>query len=181
MEAKDRLRTARLFLDKMKENVEDPFAFESYLFAFIESARTVTWLLQREFSKVPRFKEWYDEMRKLMECNEVCQFFKDKRTLVVHKRGPDVTRRTAHHFAITQRITETIKVEVRDQEGKLKSVGRSPPSPRHDLPPPVYTKRTWWSFAERPDEDVIDLCKQYVDKLEMILKSFPGSFRQSED
>lgn len=59
------------------EEVEINFA------AFVQSARSVTFVLQKEFSKDQKFVDWYTSKQKEMGKDQLCKFFKELRNSVV--------------------------------------------------------------------------------------------------
>lgn len=169
MEAEDRLNQTRYFLDRVKENVHDSFAFECNLFAFIVSGRSVTEMLEKEFSKVSGFKDWFDRTWEMMMSDDDFRFFKKERDFVVHRRGLDMAQKIARHISVPLVTSETVRV------GKLKSVVKL--SPRRDAPPPVVTKSSWWFFEDRPRDDAVALCEQYVVILDDFIRLFNERFR----
>jgi len=85
-----KLQEARYFLKRMLETYSSPFEFECNLQAFISSARSVTLVMQTEYSKKPNFNEWYDEKQKEMKADEMINFFNKARVTTIHKKPLDI-------------------------------------------------------------------------------------------
>ena len=58
------LNEAEYFYQKMEETEKIPKEFRYNLNAFISRARSVTWVLKKQYSENPRFKVWYAKKRK---------------------------------------------------------------------------------------------------------------------
>jgi len=59
MKAWDKYSEAKYFLEKMKENISNPDVFRYNLSAFLAAARSITFVLQKEFkNKKEGFNEW---------------------------------------------------------------------------------------------------------------------------
>jgi hypothetical protein len=61
-------------------NVEE---LEINFAAFVNSARNVTFVLQKEFSENKDFFRWYKEKQEEMDADELCAFFKELRNRIV--------------------------------------------------------------------------------------------------
>jgi hypothetical protein len=59
VDTQQKYNEAEYFLEMMKENDENRQRFKYNLSAFLSAARSVTFVLQKECSKNPEFKEWY--------------------------------------------------------------------------------------------------------------------------
>ena len=79
--AKKNLHQCIFHLNNMKiaRNAEE---FEIGYSAFVMSARTVTFVLQKEFSKHKEFMSWYEKKREDMGNNPTAKFFLDQRNLI---------------------------------------------------------------------------------------------------
>jgi hypothetical protein len=74
----------------MLETHAIPLEFECNLDAFISSARSVTFVMQSEYSEKPHFNEWYQEKQKEMKTDEMLRFFNEVRVTTIHRRSLDV-------------------------------------------------------------------------------------------
>lgn len=57
------------------KNSKNSVEFEINFAAFVNSARNVTFVLQKEFNKDNDFKTWYVEKQNEMKQDELCKFF----------------------------------------------------------------------------------------------------------
>ncbi len=72
------------FLDQLRAHIRFPKLFLFYLSAFLSSARSVTFHMQKQFSA--KEKELYERLRTEMLNDEVCDYFVEKRNHI-EKRG----------------------------------------------------------------------------------------------
>lgn len=63
----------------MSKNIEE---FEICYAAFVMSARTVTFVLQKEFSKNESFHTWYQKKQEVFANNKVAKFFLNQRNSI---------------------------------------------------------------------------------------------------
>lgn len=116
----EKLLEAEYFMRRLPRKRGYEHGFE--LNAFLSSARSVTFLIQKEMSKVPGFAEWWEERRAEMRRDDAMRFFLDLRNYSqkegrVSIRGQGSTsRRSSHWFASGQTIVpECLRdVEVTD-------------------------------------------------------------------
>ena len=73
----ERLVEAAFWTDEMRYAPGEVFGYQ--LNAFLSSARSVTFLLQKEFSTVPGFAEWWEERRGEMRRDAAARFFLEMR------------------------------------------------------------------------------------------------------
>jgi hypothetical protein len=85
-----KLQEANYFLKCMLKTHAIPFEFECNLQAFISSARSVTFVMQTEYSKKPDFRKWYEEKQDEMRADGMLSFFHDLRTKIIHKKPLNV-------------------------------------------------------------------------------------------
>jgi len=82
-----KLEEAKYFFKRMLETYQIPFEFECNLQAFISSARSVTFVMQAEYSKKAHFDEWYEKKVEEMQTDELLDFFKQARTKSIHEES----------------------------------------------------------------------------------------------
>lgn len=66
MKTQNKLDEIKYYVDKIK-NSKNEEELQFSLSAFFSSARSVTWVLQKEFSKNEAFKRWYSKKQKEMK------------------------------------------------------------------------------------------------------------------
>ena len=86
--------------------------FVANLEAAIVWGRSVTFLLKKEFSKLPDFDQWYSPRQMSMEQNDLHRFFLDARNLVL-KEGPvPLARSITVHVESALAVVASSTVEV---------------------------------------------------------------------
>ena len=85
-----RLEQAKYFFKRMLETHAIPFEFECNLQAFIIFARSVTFIMKKEYSEKHGFNEWYQRKEEEMRNDELLRFFKDARNITIHEKPLDV-------------------------------------------------------------------------------------------
>ena len=80
-----KLLEAHYFASRLPSLASNVFPFEFN--AFLASARSVTFLLQKEMKGVPRFSDWWEKRRKQMRADPVMKFFLELRNYS-QKEGP---------------------------------------------------------------------------------------------
>lgn len=92
-ESSRRLAKASRFLELAKaEEGREVERFVDFLETVIESGRSVTWILQKEFARAPGFEAWYADQQRQMQADPLMRFFADVRTYTVHKGALTVRR-----------------------------------------------------------------------------------------
>lgn len=138
------LERANFFLDCAQPCApSDRRAFEHFLEAAIVYGRSVTFHLQKEFSKCSGFGDWYREKQEEMERDPLFRFFLEKRNYIL-KEGPVSIQKT---IAVT--ISETMVVssfvEVQVIRGKP-WYKRGPKILLQDLRAPLLQKYRKWKY-----------------------------------
>lgn len=85
-ETHDKYMEAWYFLCSMVKNYHDAHLFRWNLNAFIQSLRNVTFMLQSEKSKIPRFESWYSEKQELMKKSQLLVNIREGRNIIVKQR-----------------------------------------------------------------------------------------------
>ncbi|MFA7708353.1 MAG: hypothetical protein WCX73_05370, partial [Candidatus Pacearchaeota archaeon] len=99
---KKRLIQVKSMLTEMETtfNAEDLDKFDISLNNFITNARTITFLLQNEFSKNERFLEWYELKRKEMKIKGFDKFVDMRNT--IEKQG-NMRNTNVFHVNVTEK------------------------------------------------------------------------------
>lgn len=80
----DKFEEAHYFFHMMIFNYHYSDVFRYNLNAFLQSLRSVTFVLQNEKDKIPNFNEWYELEREKMKENILLKNFVEGRNIVVH-------------------------------------------------------------------------------------------------
>ena len=87
---KKKLEQTRYFFKRMLETYDIPFEFECNLQAFITLGRSITFAMQKEYSKIPDFRDWYQKKQEEMKADETLRFFNEVRDIIIHEKPFDV-------------------------------------------------------------------------------------------
>jgi len=174
-DTREKLSEARYFLGYMKKNQSDRDAFKYNLNVFLAASRSVTFIMQTEFCKVPGFKEWYAKKQSEMQRDETMRLLNDKRVMTIHQQP---VRPYAHvNMGIMEHITisESVLIINTGADGTIERRESKPTSP----PAPAKSEVTieWrWYFDELPEKDVVVLCKEHMVKLETLVAECESLF-----
>ena len=169
-----KLNEAIVMLEQAKEASNDYTVFIANLNAFVSAARSVTLVMQKEFHSIDGFEHWYEDKQQDMKQHEEFEFFKNLRVDTVHVRPFNTTSRYTTVFpgGLTVAGGTTIEVPI----GRLDDRGNLVVSDQEPVMidgRPVQgvqhlTSRSY-QFTDRPNEDAIALCEQYLQKLHSLV------------
>ena len=150
------LDETQFFLSKMEENQESFPDFNYYLNAYISAARSVLWIMKNEYCKVSGWLEWYDS-------TEVDH---DKKLLL---KGIVEMRNRSLKKAPLQIKQEYIigDKEVSYNIYDSKRAGRISDDNTLVLKGTINKIN---SVQEFKNKDILDVCRQYFDWLNQIVK-----------
>jgi hypothetical protein len=174
-DTREKLLEAKYFSERMKEKQSDRDAFKYNLSAFLAAARSVTFIMQREFDNVRGFKEWYNEKQSEMQNDETMRLLNDKRVMTIHQQP---VRPRAHvNISISEHVTisESISIVITRADGTVERRESEPTPP----PAPAETEATteWrWYFDELPEKDVVTVCEEHIVKLETLVAECESQF-----
>ena len=158
-----KLREARFFLDKMRDQVGRAFGdkepFDYYLSACLGAARSVDYRLRHE---QPTYKEWRKNWDASLTPSEagLIKFLVDDRNFEVHKSGS--TRGVK---------TEELKIagSYSDKSGTVEVFG--PPG----MPPAHIIKPAYFFTIDGVDRKATEACAEYLMLLERMLAEFKAA------
>lgn len=199
---RSKLEQARFFIARTSEAIsaQQRDAFINFIEAAIVFARSVTFCLQREYRCKTNFDRWYSEKQNVMKNDPIFRFFKDKRNYVL-KEGP-VGVYKAVSVVIEETLSVSASVEVKVIRGKP-WYRQSPKILWEDLRAAImgpicrwFKKyKTKWQrpksqkrstvevteafFFDDPkwrDRSALNLLREYLDKLELIVVEVEDRF-----
>ena len=168
MNEKKKLEESRYFLSKMEQAQDETFEFECNLSAFLSASRSVLQYAHAEAKKTRSGLQWYEST---VNREPILEFFKDKRNINIHQQPISPSAKTKIGIHGTVNISASISVVVKDKDGNIKNEYHSKPNQTPTkMKPPETTKTVTYYFSDwTGDEDVITLCKKYLDKLEKLV------------
>ena len=81
-----KLEEAEYFFEGMKRNMENDKPFIFNLSAFVTSARSVSFFMQKQYGG-HKFSEWYKKKQKLFDSDNDFKFFNELRVATVHTKA----------------------------------------------------------------------------------------------
>ncbi len=175
-----KLLETKYFLDCMTKNQIECDTFKYNLSAFLAAARSVTLIMQTEFSKVLGFNQWYKNKQTEMENDSTMNIMNNKRRMTIHVTPVIATEHTNINISLQLNIpSPSVSIEVRNSHGNVveQRESRSEPPPPHSAP--KVTTETLWYFEELPNTDVLTLCKKYIDYLDALVSECESRFNTS--
>lgn len=182
MHEREKIEEAKYFYFRMMDEYENREHFRHNLSAFLSAARSVLEYAMREARKKRRGLKWYND---LMKTSPILRFFKNKRIINFHSEPINIMKDIEIAIRETVRISESISVKITRADGRIES--RSIPLETKQKPEKskssVESKSTyrfddWKKYCQSNNledftgnEDVLTLCKKYIQKLEKAAKN----------
>jgi hypothetical protein len=179
-----KLMYSSIMLEQAKKSSNDYSVFMANLDAFVYDARSVTYIMQKEYNPAVGFEEWYRSKQEEMKVDPDFVLFKKLRVDTTHIRPFNASSKYTTSFpgglTITGGKTVDIplgKVDNRsnlviDNETPVTINGESAADIKHS------TTRNYF-FADRPNEDAVALCETYFQKLQKLVIECHDRFKLS--
>lgn len=159
---RDKLNEAKHFFEEMKRVSSDPNKFRYELTAFLAASRSITLIMQKEFSDKTGFTEWYVQKQNEMKNNPILKYLHRQRNISHHEHPV-----LQYPISITEQSSSGTGMRI-----VLTGTGSS-----IDLSsglvtfPMIYSATTiTYYFDDIPrDKDVITICQEAVNALEAIV------------
>jgi hypothetical protein len=191
--SRERLEEAFYFLLQMRRNYIERKEFVFNMNAFLNSARSVTWVLKKEFAHNPPLETWYSQKADEMKKDKFMKFFVKLRDVSVKEKTPGhrVSLKWAYAIPVSEKLdafgyseskvsgdekeTESILVlPTRDKNGMHREA---------KLISPTYSLVTLWEFNEAPEgydtKDILGLCALYYGKLKQLVDEAERELRKT--
>lgn len=173
---RDKLNETRYFLECMKASSFHVDAFRYNLSAFLSAARSVTFVMQKEFSSIAGFNGWYATQVEEMSKDKFMKYLDRQRDIVIHERPV----RSHPHVSVIEEISNEGD---RELVALFHLMGTSAALNVVQSRPLVasakVTGKNRCYFDDILDEDVITLCEKHVVKLENIVNGCEFQFKAS--
>jgi hypothetical protein len=175
-ETHDRLTAAHHFLHGILDNYHNPDEMRWNLNAFLEAARSVTWVMQKEMAHDPGFAEWYEDQQARMRANSVLRTLVEKRNYVVKQGNLAVNSRVRGvvrlFLSMTMELTELdLSPEIHTAQIMAYFRSKHPP----DLPAQIEIGiQRLWRLEEAPETEVGRLCGEAWTLLSDIVSEAHG-------
>jgi len=146
---------------------------QTFLFnldAFLSASRSVTFVLQTEFSKDARFQEWYDSKQQEMQADPLLRFFRDMRNVTVKEGAAEVTAETHVSKVEIVGVADAGFLRKISADGREEVFHLGSEKVESKTEQPEEIDITKYFFVEKPEEDIITLCSLYLEKLATIVE-----------
>ena len=166
-----KLAEAEFFLKHLEEHWRHVPHVDFYLSACISAARSVTWVMNAEFGKVPGWQQWYDGKKPSKKIRELLEQINDVRVRLtkthpvktatfanIHIRQEDITPEVLNY--LNSGHSESMRLEPIDQSNTVFNLmvgGR--------VLTKAFLKKAEHKMSEFQGRDSKDVCKEYIDEL----------------
>jgi hypothetical protein len=187
--ARRKLEEAEFFLERLRENYGKVKKFDWYLSAFISSSRSVTWVVRSEYSRVPGWRDWWKELGKATDADEISLL---KGTNMVRirteKREPlhTDTKVVAKQIRVPKEQVERFRAfmeRVRDQKVVVSLAGTMGKDAVLQMTAgdetfayPVAEVLMDRRLPELPDTDILQICERYYAALASVVGACEQKF-----
>ncbi|TES89891.1 MAG: hypothetical protein E3J87_11125 [Candidatus Cloacimonadota bacterium] len=169
MHERKKIREAKYFYSRMVQEQRNRDDFTYNLSAFLSSARSVLQYALTEAETKTAGKRWYNDC---ISASPVLKFFKDKRDINIHTEP--IEPKAHYELTLTESIqlSESLSITVRDKNGNIKyQYSSDEPKPKPKKPETPAVTEIRYRFADwSGSEDVLTLCKKYIQELEDMIK-----------
>lgn len=169
MNKKAKIKEAKYFLTRMKEEHDNRESFDFNLSAFLSAARSVLQYVRKEAKAKKGGQQWHDNW---ISANPILKFFKCKRNINIHDEPVKPSAHFQATFTEKAGASESFSIVHRDKDGKIISKYSSEPSkPKPEKPETSVEHEVRYKFSDwTGDEDVITLCEKYIQELEKVVE-----------
>jgi hypothetical protein len=178
------------FYKALEEKEAKPSEFTYNLNAFLSRGRSITWIIEKQYSKHPDFSSWYTLRQKEMRNDKLMKFFVEARNISVkeHSINPHFNM-TMRHITISREEGEkgekglAVPMEGVPYWFKKNEKGEEIRTPTHEFDNRVH--RQYYFRDPKPpktfrDLQAIDLCKIYLDNLKEIADQAINLFEKKQ-
>ena len=181
MRTRRKLQESRFFLDHLKASEKKLPEFDYYLSAFTAAARSVTWIMKAEYSKLPGWQEWYLLQAPDENERELLGSFTKLRNKS-QKEDPLETKAVMVMDFPPECVTPEFKQMMEQGVGRRFHLTLYEVTDDSDMGsfPPTAVLGTVRSAEHRIDElgewDVLDACERYFTALERLVQRCEALF-----
>jgi hypothetical protein len=187
-DSRHKLEEAQYFLELASNNIEDDKIFSFNISAFLAAARSVTHFMQCEFSNAYGFHNWYEYKQNQMRSYNDFKFFNEMRIVTIHQKRVMPNKKISENIleppilvadsvavrvirngkVVTEHSSHDHKNIQKTPEANHLSIGRfsGPIDSSSDVVNSIKeTRNVSRFFKERPEDDLITICRTYIRRL----------------
>lgn len=162
-ETHDKFSEAHYFIERMMTEYHEPVPFRYNLNAFLQALRNVTFVLQKELSGRPRFREWYHERQVTMMQDPLLRKFVEGRNIVVKQRSLEINSSAMIGFFRWRTLKLAFDMDVPAHLSSKHLVQHVAPltdfiDEEHSALGEQYGVRREWKAPELGEGNVVTLC-----------------------
>lgn len=167
---RDKLNEGKHFLEEMKRVSSDPDKFRYELTAFLAASRSITQIMQKEFSGKTGFAEWYAQKQSEMEKNPTLKYLHRQRAITFHERPV-----LSYPIKVTDQISDAagMRVILTGTGSNLDLTSGFITLPAIQ---PAISVRYYFDDIPTEQKDVITICQEAVNALETIVIECEAKF-----
>lgn len=167
---RDKLNEAKYFLEEMRRASSDPTKFRYGLTAFLAASRSITLIMQKEFSERTGFADWYARKQVEMENNGTLKYLLRQRNISHHERPI-----LQYPIGITEQSTNSMGTRI-ILTGTGSSIDLSSGLVTLPMIQPTTTVTYYFDDIPKEEKDVIAMCLEAVSALEAIVSECETKF-----
>ncbi len=187
--AQECLGKARFFSERARiVETQDRTQFSYFFETAIVWARSITFLLQKQYNRIPAFKEWYKSQQSELGADPLAQFFLETRNFVLKERNVSLRKviTIKAHVSVGVEVTATAKIirgslrsklrylrqdTLADLKQRMKKIRRHFRQRKPKREPTKATTTEHMYFVEKPwdKEPAIDLLDRYLERLQQLV------------
>ena len=173
------------YVDSLVADEARPPTSQFYFSAFISSARSVLWVMRYEYNDIPGWEAWYDAQKARREREEIELLEKVNAIRVRSEKRSPLTLGVNIAFRsvagdLPLEIDETLPPQLQKRFNiKLTKLSKDGESIDPDAKPveAIATIGSFFlAFEELPNEDVLKLCRSYLDFLTAMVSDCKKQF-----
>ena len=171
--ASDRVNEAKHFLSEMARHADNWDLFRYNFNAFLQSARSATWILKKTYAHFDGFKDWYGPKENEMRENGLMAYFVELRNQLSKERVVSSSfpvsvytegegNKALHIYFITgtgSTISIPVRLEVATQ---------------------LQESGCIYFFEDNNKKDVLSLCRDYACEVEKVVKEWESRFHRND-
>lgn len=165
---KDKLNEAKFFLEEMIRVSSEIDKFRYMLTAFLAASRSITQIMQKEFSERAGFTEWYAQKREEMKRSPILKYLHEQRIITFHQRPV-----LQYPIGVTQQITDSAGINIFLSGTGSNLIQYSVLANLPIIQPSITVK---YYFDDIKEKDVITICQEAVNAIESTVTECEAKF-----
>lgn len=167
---RDKFNEAKFFLGEMRRVSSDSDQFRYTLTAFLAASRSITQIMQKEFSEKSGFSDWYAQKQSEMENNSILKYLHRQRALTYHERPV-----LPYPISVTGQIPDGAGISI-VLTGTGSSLDLSSGFVTLPMIQPATSVKYYFDDISSKEKDVITICQEAVNALEIIVVDCEAKF-----